>query len=205
MRSLTLGALIVAAALSAPIAEDAMAGANSTETATLGGGCFWCLEAVFAELEGVEEVVSGYAGGEEVDPSYRQVCEGETGHAEVVRVRFDPERLSYRDLLMVFFGTHDPTTRDRQGADVGSQYRSIILHHDEAQRAEAEALIREINRADVYRDPIVTELAPFTSFYAAEDYHQDYYARNPRQGYCQVVIAPKLDKFRKQFAEKLKK
>ena len=187
MRLLLILTLVIAAALAALIAEDAMAEGKPLETATLGGGCFWCLEAVFSELEGVQDVVSGYAGGRVVDPSYRQVCEGETGHAEVVQLRFDPERLSYRDLLLVFFGTHDPTTPDRQGADRGTQYRSIVLYHDEAQRAAAEALIRELNRTEVFRDPIVTELAPYERFYAAEDYHQDYFAKKGIKKSCHFL------------------
>ena len=175
------------------------------EIATLGGGCFWCLEAVFKELKGVESVVSGYAGGHVDNPTYQQVCGGRTGHAEVVQIAYDPKVVSFRDLLDVFFTIHDPTTKDRQGADLGPQYRSIILHHDAGQKAEAERAIAELAEKGVWSDPIVTEVVPLGTFYPGEAYHQDYYARNPRQGYCQIVIAPKVVKFRKQFMERLKR
>lgn len=175
---------------------------KSNEIATLGGGCFWCLEAVFKELQGVVEVVSGYAGGRVKEPTYREVCTGRTGHAEVVRVTFDPEVISYRDLLMVFFSIHDPTSLNRQGADVGTQYRSVIFWHDEAQKETAEAVIGELRDEAVWKDPIVTQVVPFEEFYRAEDYHQDYFVQNPNQPYCQAVVAPKLAKFRKLFAEK---
>jgi peptide-methionine (S)-S-oxide reductase len=175
------------------------------EVATLGGGCFWCLEAVYVELEGVEQVVSGYAGGSTPDPTYRQVCTGTTGHAEVVQITYDPDVTTYRELLEVFFSIHDPTTLNRQGADVGSQYRSAIFYHDEAQKDVAEEIIAELEEEDIYNNPIVTEVTSLDTFYEAEDYHQDYYAKNPNKGYCQVVIAPKLAKFRQKFAEKRKK
>ncbi len=174
-----------------------------TETATLGGGCFWCLEAVFERLRGVASVTSGYAGGHVADPTYRQVCAGTTGHAEVVRVAFDPEVLGYRRLLDVFFGTHDPTTPDRQGADRGPQYRSIILYESDAQREVAESVIAELEAEGVFPDPIVTELAPLEAFYRAEEYHQDYYRDNPGQGYCRVVIDPKIAKLRAGYADLL--
>jgi peptide-methionine (S)-S-oxide reductase len=174
------------------------------ELATLGGGCFWCLDAVFRDLAGVHSVVSGYAGGQVANPSYEQVCSGVTGHAEVVQIAFDPTVLSFADLLRIFFTTHDPTTKDRQGADVGPQYRSLILYRTEAQRRTAEAVRDEIEAAAIWSAPIVTELAPFTAFYPAEDHHQDYFTRNPWAGYCRVVIAPKVQKFRKQFAARLK-
>jgi peptide-methionine (S)-S-oxide reductase len=177
---------------------------NKLEIATLGGGCFWCLEAVYDQLQGVTDVVSGYSGGEVHNPSYQQVCTGRTGHAEVVQVTFDPSQISYREILEVFFSIHDPTTLNRQGADVGPQYRSAIFYHDEAQKATANALIGELTASKVWGNPIVTQVAPFNTFYPAEDYHQEYFARNPWQGYCQVVIAPKLAKFRKHFAERLK-
>jgi peptide-methionine (S)-S-oxide reductase len=177
---------------------------NKLEAATLGGGCFWCLEAVYDQLQGVTDVVSGYSGGEVHNPSYQQVCTGRTGHAEVVQVTFDPSQISYREILEVFFSIHDPTTLNRQGADVGPQYRSAIFYHDEAQKATANALIGELTASKVWGNPIVTQVAPFNTFYPAEDYHQEYFARNPWQGYCQVVIAPKLAKFRKHFAERLK-
>ncbi|MDR0786557.1 MAG: peptide-methionine (S)-S-oxide reductase MsrA [Gemmatimonadota bacterium] len=173
-------------------------------TATFGGGCFWCLEAAFSELSGVLGVESGYAGGPLPYPSYEQVCSGVTGHAEVVRVVFDPAVISYRELLEVFFLVHDPTTLNRQGADVGTQYRSVIFTHNEEQRRDAEEMIRELGEAHIWRDPIVTELLPAPEFFPAESYHQRYFERNPGQGYCQVVIAPKLAKLRAGYAAKLK-
>lgn len=179
--------------------------AGGTEQATLGGGCFWCLEAVFLELRGVTRVVSGYAGGHVVQPSYEQVCSGRTGHAEVVQVTFDPAELSYADLLRVFFTIHDPTTPDRQGNDVGPQYRSIILTHSDEQRHVAETVIKEIADAGIWDGPIVTQIEPLQAFYPAEDYHQDYYANNPNAGYCRVVVAPKVTKFRKTFADRLRR
>ncbi len=174
------------------------------QVATLGGGCFWCLEAVYLGLRGVTRVVSGYAGGHLANPSYEQVCGKRTGHAEVVQVSFDPDEISYEDLLRVFFTIHDPTTKDRQGHDVGPQYRSIILTHDDHQRAAAEAVIAEIAKAGIWPGPIVTEINPLEVFWPAEDYHQNYFARNPFQGYCQAVVAPKVTKFRKSFADRLK-
>jgi peptide-methionine (S)-S-oxide reductase len=174
------------------------------EMAILGGGCFWCLEAVFVELRGVKQVVSGYAGGSVPNPSYRAVCDGTTGHAEVVQLTFDPAVISYREILQVFFATHDPTTLNRQGADVGTQYRSAIYYHSAEQKEMAEAMIVELGAADIWPNPIVTEVAPLDIFYPAEDYHQEYYKDNSQQPYCQVVITPKLAKFRKAFAEKLK-
>lgn len=175
-----------------------------SEIATLGGGCFWCMEAVFDRVEGVEEVVVGYAGGTAKDPTYALVGSGRTGHAEVVQVRFDPAVLSFHDLLEIFFAMHDPTTRDRQGADVGSQYRSLVLYHSAAQKKEVEAVIRDLERRKVFPAPIVTEVAPFETFYPAEESHQDYYARNPQQGYCRVVISPKVNKLRKIYTQRLK-
>ena len=175
------------------------------EVATLAGGCFWCLEAVFDQLEGVEDVVSGYAGGHVPNPSYKHVCTGETGHAEVVQVTFDPQVVSYRDLLKVFFAIHDPTTLNRQGGDVGTQYRSAIFTHSDEQERTAEDVVAEVNEAGIWDEPIVTEVSPFEAFYPAEEYHQEYFARNPYQAYCQIVIAPKVAKFRKQYLERLKK
>ena len=177
---------------------------NRTEVATLGGGCFWCLEAVFERLRGVERVESGYAGGTAANPTYRQVCTGTTGHAEVVQVTFDPAVISYPEILDVFFATHDPTTLNRQGGDVGTQYRSAIFYHGPEQKKAAEERIAALNAEGIWPNPIVTEVVPFTAFYKAEDYHQGYYRQNPGQGYCQAVISPKLAKFRKQFAAKLK-
>jgi peptide-methionine (S)-S-oxide reductase len=175
-----------------------------TETAILGGGCFWCLEAVFDDLDGVRTVESGYAGGHTPNPSYNAVCGGRTGHAEVVRITFDPAVLTFRDLLTVFFTIHDPTTRDRQGNDIGAQYRSVIFCQTPEQRATATALIAELNAAKLWRDPIVTEVADAATFYPAEDYHQEYFARNGSQPYCQVVVAPKVAKFRKEWKERRK-
>jgi peptide-methionine (S)-S-oxide reductase len=178
---------------------------NHLQTATLAGGCFWCLEAVFDEIKGVYSVESGYAGGHVPNPTYRQVCNGDTGHAEVVQIRFDPDIVSYRDLLNVFFAIHDPTTLNRQGADVGTQYRSAIFYHDEEQKRTAEELIRELNAQKIWDDPIVTEVTRLDKFYMAEDYHQEFFARNPYQPYCMAVVAPKVAKFRKHFLEMLKK
>lgn len=174
------------------------------EIATLGGGCFWCTEAVFSELKGVEKVESGYSGGTVPNPTYRQVCTGTTGHAEVIQVTFDPKIISFGEILNVFFTVHDPTTLNLQGPDVGTQYRSVIFFHNEEQKTVAQEVIREINPAKIWGNPIVTEVAPFKAFYKAEDYHQEYFKGNPDQGYCQVVIAPKIAKFRKQYHDKLK-
>ncbi len=179
-------------------------GRTGTETATLGGGCFWCLEAVYEQLKGVIQVESGYAGGAVPDPTYEQVCTGRTGHAEVVQVTFDPSELAYEQLLEVFFTIHDPTTLNRQGADVGTQYRSVIFTHDDDQRAAAESVITRIEAEGIWDDPIVTQVAPLDAFYKAEDYHQEYYRRNQGQPYCQVVIAPKVAKFRRRYADKLR-
>lgn len=183
----------------APGADDAR-----LQTATFGGGCFWCTEAVFVRLRGVRSVVSGYSGGHVKDPTYKQVCSGRTGHAEVVQVSFDPGQIAYADLLEVFWATHDPTTLNRQGADVGTQYRSVVFYHDEAQRKTAEEMKRKLDASGELPGPVVTEIAPFRAFYAAEDYHQDYFAQNPRKPYCTTVISPKVKKFEKSFRAKLK-
>ncbi len=175
------------------------------EVATLAGGCFWCLEAVYEQLQGVEKVVSGYSGGSVPQPTYRQVCTGDTGHAEVVQITYDPEVISYRELLEIFFTIHDPTTLNRQGADVGTQYRSAIFYHDQEQKRVAQEVMAEIAAAGIWDDPIVTELAPFSEFYQAEDYHQEYYRNNPYQSYCRVVIAPKVAKFRAKHLDRLKR
>jgi peptide-methionine (S)-S-oxide reductase len=180
-------------------------GNNNVEVATLAGGCFWCLEAVFDELKGVESVESGYSGGHVPNPSYAQVCDGNTNHAEVVRVTFDPRVLSYHDLLKVFFSIHDPTTLNRQGNDAGTQYRSAIFYHTPEQKAVAEQIIREFTDAALWNAPIVTEVTAFDQFYLAEDYHQEYFKKNPFQGYCRAIIAPKVSKFRQKFVEQLKK
>ena len=179
-------------------------GLSRTEVATLGGGCFWCLEAVYQELRGVERVESGYSGGDVPNPTYRQVCSETTGHAEVVQVTFDPDEVSYKDILEVYFTIHDPTTLNRQGADVGTQYRSVIFYHDEDQKRTAEEVISGLEAEGIWTNPIVTEVAPFDEFYVAEDYHQNYFRNNGFQPYCQVIIAPKVAKFRKEHLERLK-
>jgi len=176
-----------------------------SELATLAGGCFWCLEAAFDQLKGVERVQSGYAGGSGANPTYQQVCSGRTGHAEVVQVTYDPGVITYRDLLDVFFVVHDPTTLNRQGGDAGTQYRSAVFYHTPEQKAEAERVIAELNGAKLWDDPIVTEVVPLREFFPAEEYHRDYYKRNPEQGYCQIVIAPKVAKVRKQYFDRLKR
>jgi peptide-methionine (S)-S-oxide reductase len=178
---------------------------TNLELATLGGGCFWCLEAVYDDLNGVVDVVSGYAGGSLPNPSYKQVCTGDTGHAEVVQLRFDPSVISYREILEVFFTIHDPTSLNRQGADVGTQYRSAIFCHSADQKETARQVIAELQGAGLWSKPLVTELVDYTVFYPAEDYHQEYFRKNPYQGYCQAVVAPKVAKFRQKFLSKLKK
>jgi peptide-methionine (S)-S-oxide reductase len=178
---------------------------TNLQTATLAGGCFWCLEAVYDEIKGVQGVVSGYAGGHMDNPTYRAVCTGDTGHAEVVQVHFDPNIVSYRDLLNVFFAIHDPTTLNRQGADTGTQYRSAIFYHDDEQKKIAEELIKDLNAQKIWDRPIVTEVTKLDKFYMAEDYHQEYFANNPYQPYCMAVVSPKVSKFRKHFIEMLKK
>jgi peptide-methionine (S)-S-oxide reductase len=179
--------------------------ARTREVTTLAGGCFWCLEAVFDDLQGVESVESGYMGGKVPDPSYEAVCGGDTGHAEVVQVTFDPAVVSFEDILKIFFVIHDPTTLNRQGNDVGTQYRSAIYYHSPEQKTAAERVIADLTREELFKGRIVTEVTAASKFYQAEDYHQEYYARNPNQGYCQFVVAPKVAKFRKYFFERLKK
>ncbi|HZW84481.1 MAG TPA: peptide-methionine (S)-S-oxide reductase MsrA [Nitrososphaerales archaeon] len=176
-----------------------------SDTATFGSGCFWCSEAVFSELEGVETVLPGYAGGSVPNPTYEQVCTDETGHAEVSQVQYDPAKISYRELLEVFFSTHDPTTLNRQGGDEGTQYRSVIFYNSDSQRKEAKKMVNELSSEKVFPRPIVTEISPLEKFYPAEDYHRGYYRRNSGKPYCQAVIAPKLSKFRAHFQTKLKK
>jgi peptide-methionine (S)-S-oxide reductase len=178
---------------------------ENRQVATLAGGCFWCLEAVYDDLKGVEDVVSGYSGGTVANPSYERVCTGNTGHAEVVQITFDPRVISFKDLLEVFFSIHDPTTLNRQGNDAGTQYRSAIFYHTPEQKAEAEKVMAELAAAHLWSRPMVTELTPFKAFYPAEDYHQEYFQRNPGQGYCRAIIAPKVAKFRQHHLEKLKK
>ena len=175
------------------------------ERATLAGGCFWCTESVFDELRGVESVVSGYSGGHKDSPTYQEVCTGTTGHAEVIQIEFDPAEIDFSDILRVFFTVHDPTTLNRQGGDIGTQYRSSVFYHSEAQKQAAEDVIREIDAAAIYPNPIVTEVVPFEKFWPAEDYHQEYFVNNPNQPYCSAVIAPKVAKFRKMYAERLKR
>ncbi|WP_035678086.1 peptide-methionine (S)-S-oxide reductase MsrA [Flavobacterium limnosediminis] len=179
-------------------------GNQKNETATFAGGCFWCTEALFLELKGVEKVVSGYTGGAVTNPTYAQVCEGTTGHAEAIEIKFNPDLISYEDLLEVFFATHDPTTLNRQGADVGTQYRSEIFYHSEAQKKAAENFIQLLNDQNIYGKKVVTKISSAKVFYEAEDYHQNYYNRNKNQGYCMAVISPKLDKLRKNYKSKLK-
>jgi len=185
--------------------ENKMIQDKNLETATFGEGCFWCSEAIFERVEGVKSVTSGYAGGTVANPSYQQVCTGTTGHAEVIQLTFDPKVISYDELLKIFWKTHDPTTLNRQGADEGTQYRSVIFYHNEEQKKKAERYKEELNKAGIWRDPIVTQIVPYTNFYSAEDYHQEYYANNPNQGYCNLVITPKVEKFEKVFKDKLKK
>ena len=178
---------------------------RNLETATLGAGCFWCVEAVFDDLKGVESVESGYSGGHTKNPTYKEVCSETTGHAEVVNVNFDPNEISFKEVLQVFFTVHDPTTLNRQGNDVGSSYRSAIFYHDENQKRIAEEVIKEVTAEGVYDDPIVTEVTKFDKFYIAENYHQEYFANNPNQPYCAAVVAPKVAKFRQKFLDRLKK
>lgn len=181
-----------------------LSSSGQTETATFGGGCFWCTEAIFTSLKGVETVESGYSGGKTKNPTYQEVCTGETGHAEVIQITFDPKVISFRELLEVFWETHDPTTLNRQGADRGTQYRSAIFYHSTEQKEIAEKYKAELNKENVFNGPIVTEITPFDKFYKAENYHQDYFANNKSQGYCQMVIVPKIEKFRNIFKDKLK-
>ncbi len=177
---------------------------EKTELATFGGGCFWCVEAIYDRVLGVQMVESGYAGGNVANPSYTQVTTGKTGHAEVVQITFDPLQITYVELLEIFFKTHDPTTLNRQGADIGTQYRSIVFYHNEDQRSQVEKVIEDLDRAGIWSDPIVTQVEPFENFYKAENYHQEYFENNPNQGYCRVVIQPKVAKFEKVFKDKMK-
>lgn len=181
-----------------------MSNKNDLDTATFGAGCYWCVEAIFQQLKGVNKVVSGFSGGQVKNPSYREVCNGTTGHAEVIQLTYDPNVISFKELLEVFWTTHDPTTLNRQGADVGTQYRSAVFYHNEEQKKLAEEYKKKLNEEKVYENPIVTEISAFDTFYPAEAYHQNYYNDNKEQGYCRIVIQPKLDKFKKVFGEKLK-
>jgi peptide-methionine (S)-S-oxide reductase len=184
--------------------NPSIAGTQNLETATFGSGCFWCTEAVFQQVRGVESVVSGYSGGEVVNPTYEAVCDGSTGHAEVIQVKFNPDVISFDELLNVFWQTHDPTTPNQQGNDIGTQYRSAIFYHNDEQRRVAEAYKQQLDDSKTFGRPIITEITPFKDFYPAEKYHQNYFNDNPYQGYCQFVVRPKVEKFRKQFAELLK-
>jgi len=177
---------------------------NNLETATLAAGCFWCVEAVFGDLQGVEDVVSGYSGGHTENPTYQEVCSETTGHAEVIQIKFNPNEISFKEILQVFFAVHDPTTLNRQGNDVGTSYRSAIFYHSDEQKRVAEEVIKEVTEGGVYDNPIVTQVAPFDKFYVAENYHQEYFANNPNQPYCAAIVAPKVSKFRKKFLDKLK-
>jgi peptide-methionine (S)-S-oxide reductase len=178
---------------------------SELKTATFGAGCFWCTEAVFLNVNGVSKVVSGYSGGKVKNPTYREVCSGLTGHAEVTQITYDPKKVSFEELLEVFWNTHDPTTLNRQGADEGTQYRSAVFYTDDEQKKIAEQYKKQLEASHIYKNPIVTEISPLINFYPAEDYHQNYYALNPEQGYCQYVIRPKVEKFKKQFSARLKK
>ncbi len=202
MRKLTI---IIFAQLLFTISAMGQSGKNQKrEIATLGAGCFWCVEAIFERVEGVNRVESGYSGGQLKNPGYKEVCSGETGHAEVVQIEFDPETISFVKLLEIFFKTHDPTTLNRQGADVGTQYRSVVFYHNKEQEETARRLIADLDKAGIWNDPIVTTLEAFSDFYSAEQYHQEYFENNPNQGYCRLVIQPKLEKFEKVFSEYLK-
>lgn len=181
-----------------------MSETENTKLATFGGGCFWCVEAVFQRLDGVVSVKSGYSGGMVKDPTYEQICTGKTGHAEVCQVRFDPEKIGFDELLEVFFNTHDPTTKNRQGNDFGTQYRSVVFYHDDEQKQQTEQYIKKLNDSGAFKDPIVTEVSPLGEFYSAEKYHQNYFNLNSNQGYCRFVIQPKVEKLKKNFKEKLK-
>jgi len=202
MKTALTFALAFALTVGLPQKQNSM---KELELATFGAGCFWCTEAVFLNVKGVSKVVSGYSNGKIKNPTYREVCTGQTGHAEVTQITFDPTVVSFEELLEVFWNTHDPTTLNRQGADEGTQYRSAVFYHNEEQKKTAEAYKKQLEASKVYKDPIVTEISPLISFYPAEDYHQNYYALNSNQGYCQYVIRPKVEKFKKQFATKLKK
>jgi peptide-methionine (S)-S-oxide reductase len=204
-KSTIAAALIAITAMTGHAQTDKKMESGELKKVTFGAGCFWCTEAVFLSVKGVSKVVSGYSGGTVKSPSYREVCTGMTGHAEVTQITYDPKAVSFEDLLEVFWNTHDPTTLNRQGADEGTQYRSVVFYNDEEQKKIAEQYKKQLEAAHVYKNPIVTEISPLINFYPAEDYHQNYFELNPNQGYCQYVIRPKVDKFKKQFASKLKK
>ena len=188
-----------------PVANPTQSDSAKLATATFGGGCFWCVEAVFENMQGVESVISGYAGGRNAKPSYEQVCTGRTGHAEVCQIHYDPDQVSFAELLEVFWKTHDPTTLNQQGADRGTQYRSVVFYHDDEQKQLAEKYKHKLDESGAFRAPIVTEISPLPEFYTAEDYHQDYYLKNPNQGYCAAVVRPKVEKFKEAFSDRVKK
>ncbi|MDT8393915.1 MAG: peptide-methionine (S)-S-oxide reductase MsrA [Bacteroidales bacterium] len=200
-----LAMLLLFGLTAAASTPSASGGEEGLDTATFASGCFWCTEAIFSELNGVKNVISGYTGGHVKNPSYREVCNGTTGHAEAVQITYDPQKISYPDLLEVFFMTHNPTTLNRQGADVGTQYRSAIFYHNDKQKKEADEILKSLESSGIWSDPIVTELSPVQTFYTAEEDHQDYFLNNPNAAYCNFVIVPKIEKFRKVFAGKLKK
>jgi len=205
MKSTIAAAILALTAIAGHAQKDKKMESGDLKKVTFGAGCFWCTEAVFLNVKGVSKVVSGYSGGNVKNPSYREVCTGTTGHAEVTQITYDPKVVSFEDLLEVFWNTHDPTTLNRQGADEGTQYRSAVFYNDEEQKKIAEQYKKQLEASHVYKNPIVTEISPLVNFYPAEDYHQNYFELNPNQGYCQYVIRPKVDKFKKQFASKLKK
>jgi len=205
MKSTIAAAILALTAIAGHAQKDKKMESGDLKKVTFGAGCFWCTEAVFLNVKGVSKVVSGYSGGNVKNPSYREVCTGTTGHAEVTQITYDPKVVSFEDLLEVFWNTHDPTTLNRQGADEGTQYRSAVFYNDEEQKKIAEQYKKQLEASQVYKNPIVTEISPLVNFYPAEDYHQNYFELNPNQGYCQYVIRPKVDKFKKQFASKLKK
>lgn len=200
----TLTAVLLAININDMNAKEMNLASDNLQKATFGGGCFWCTEAFFLDVKGVTKVESGYSGGKVKNPTYRDVCSGLTGHAEVIQITFDPKAVSYDDLLEIFWNTHDPTTLNRQGADEGTQYRSVVFYHNEDQKRTAEQYKRQLEASHVYKSPIVTEISPLVNYYPAEDYHQNYFALNQNQGYCQYVIRPKVEKFKKQFSAKLK-
>lgn len=206
MRQIPIKQIVIMFILLTGMSTQSVAQSKSAnmEIATLGGGCFWCTEAIYKELKGVVSVTSGYSGGDIVNPSYREVCTGRTGHAEVIEIKFNPAIISFSEVLEVFFATHDPTTLNRQGADVGTQYRSAIFYHDQKQKEIAESVISRLNQENVFGKPVVTEVTAWKNFFAAENYHQDYFENNPSQSYCQFVIVPKMEKFRKIFSDRLK-
>jgi peptide-methionine (S)-S-oxide reductase len=196
-------AILIFSAISTNVISQTKVQKMNTMKATFGGGCFWCTEAIFSQLKGVSKVISGYSGGHVSNPSYKEVCNGNTGHAECIQIEYDPTKIAYTELLEIFWMTHDPTTLNRQGADVGTQYRSVIFYHDEEQKQAAISIKEKLNKEKIWDDPIVTEITQFEKFYKAEDYHQNYYPNNKNEGYCRIVITPKIEKFKKVFSDKI--